>query len=240
MRLGDVDPSGRLRFDALTRYTQDVSNDDTRDAALVDALAWVVRKTAVDVIVPATFDEELTFVTFCSGLGRRWAERRLHVTGSAGARYEVATLWIHLDEATGRPKTLSEQFLELYSEAADGREVSARLSHERMPDPAVDSVDQRALTAHQWPLRSVDFDTLGHMNNAAYWAAVEQMLELHPAVSGPMRAVVEYGAGIAPASSVELRIRSNEDGWELWWSVEGNDCAASATVTSLDSAIYET
>ena len=29
VRLGDVGRSGRLRLDALTRYTQDVSDDDT-------------------------------------------------------------------------------------------------------------------------------------------------------------------------------------------------------------------
>ena len=31
VRLGDADPGGRLRLDAIARYVQDVSDDDTRD-----------------------------------------------------------------------------------------------------------------------------------------------------------------------------------------------------------------
>ena len=51
MRLGDVDPDGRLRLDALTRYTQDVSDDDTTDAGLDVEPGWVVRSTVVDELV---------------------------------------------------------------------------------------------------------------------------------------------------------------------------------------------
>ncbi len=91
VRLGDVDYSGRLRLDALTRYTQDVSNDDTGDAALANDLAWVVRRTTVDVFVPAQFQEAVTYTTFCSGLGRRWAERRIVVRGEGGAHPALAT-----------------------------------------------------------------------------------------------------------------------------------------------------
>src|SRR5215217_7895312 len=40
-RLGDVSPGGRLRFDAIARYLQDVANDDAVDAALEGAMAWV-------------------------------------------------------------------------------------------------------------------------------------------------------------------------------------------------------
>ena len=47
VRLGDSSPGGRLRFDGLARYLQDVSNDDTRDAAFENDMAWVVRRTAI-------------------------------------------------------------------------------------------------------------------------------------------------------------------------------------------------
>jgi len=46
VRLADVSPAGRLRLDAIARFLQDVSADDTADAALPDAEAWVVRITA--------------------------------------------------------------------------------------------------------------------------------------------------------------------------------------------------
>ena len=49
VRFGDLSRGGRLRFDALARYLQDVSGDDTADAGLVDDIAWVVRRTLVEV-----------------------------------------------------------------------------------------------------------------------------------------------------------------------------------------------
>ena len=49
VRLGDASPGGRLRFDALVRYLQDVANDDTREAGFDDVMGWVVRRTAIEV-----------------------------------------------------------------------------------------------------------------------------------------------------------------------------------------------
>lgn len=218
VRLGDVDPSARLRLDALTRYTQDVSNDDTTDAGLHDDLAWVVRKTTVEVFTNAAFGEDLVIQTFCGGLGRRWAERRLTVRGRAGAHYEVATLWVQVDAATGRPKKLSDQFIEIYGEAAQGREVGARQTHPSPPD---------AVHSRPWPLRVVDFDTLDHMNNAAYWAVVEESLAEHP-LTPPLRASIEYGGGIAPGSTVTIDEAVLAGVRHLWWRVEGQALASAS------------
>lgn len=225
VRLGDVDPSGRLRFDALTRYTQDVSNDDTQDVGLADDLAFVVRTTTVDVHQAGTFGEDLTIQTFCGRLGKRWAERRLTVAGSQGAHYDVATLWVHIDTASGRPLPLSEDFLHHYAEAAMGQTVRAK---QTVPKPeTLDSVVDR----RPWPLRAVDFDTFAHMNNAAYWAVVEEEIRDRP-VPTPTRTTIEYGAGIGPND--EVTIASADVGGErlLWWEVGGQP-AASAAISPL-------
>lgn len=220
VRLGDVDRDGRLRLDALTRYTQDVSNDDTGDAALDDDLAWVVRRTTVDVFVPAKFQETLTCTTFCSGLGKRWAERRIVVTGEDGAHYEVATLWVHIDPDSGRPKQLSEQFMALYGEAAGGREVSARQSHR----PAPADGERRS-----WPLRVVDIDVFDHVNNASYWSVVEEVRSEQPIPLGyPYRATIEYGAGIAHQSEVKLVVSRHAAGFDAWWLVGGKSPASTS------------
>lgn len=220
VRLGDVDRQGRLRLDALTRYTQDVSNDDTSDAALKDDLAWVVRRTTVDVFVSAMFQETLTCTTFCSGLGKRWAERRIVVTGNEGAHYEVATLWVHIDPESGRPKQLSEQFIDLYAEAAAGREVSARQSHR----PAPDNGERRS-----WPLRVVDIDVFDHVNNASYWSVVEELMSEQPTpLRYPFRATIEYGAGISHQHEVELAVSRHEAGLDAWWLVNGKSPASAS------------
>lgn len=222
VRLGDVTVDGRLRLDALTRLTQDVSNDDTTDAGLVDDLAWVVRRTVVDTSVPATFDERLELVTFCGGLGRRWAERRVRVTGDRGAAIDVATLWVHVDQATGRPKELPAQFLELYGEAAQGRTVGARHGNPRPPADA---------HRRPWPVRVADLDLFGHVNNAAYWAAVEELVA-DEGLDPPVRAVAEYGGGIRRDAPVELVWA--RDGEVLGaWLVEGAVVHASFALAPL-------
>lgn len=222
VRLGDVDVDGRLRLDALTRYTQDVSNDDTTDAGLLDDLAWVVRRTTVDVMEPAGFGERLELVTFCAGLGRRWAERRLHITGDHGAALEVSTLWVHIDAGSGRPRPLPAQFLELYGEAAGGRTVGARHRNPPVPPDA---------PRRRWAVRAVDLDLFGHVNNAAYWAVVEELLADDP-MPPPYRCVAEYGAGLGRGSEVEL-CWTRPDGGLSAWLVTGDEVHASFAVRSL-------
>lgn len=229
VRLGDVDSGGRLRLDALTRYAQDVSDDDTTDAGLAAEPGWVVRSTVVDELVPAALAEQLEFVTFCTGTGRSWAERRLTVTGSAGARYEIATLWICVNPVTGAPSSLTDQFMEIYGPAADGRRVSAKLTNPKPP------TEPSATIIERWPLRVVDYDVYGHVNNAAYWALVEEWLPSAPTV--PRRTKLEYGRGIDPTASVAVA-RSADDAeprFSIWWLSDGETgppvaCASSVSI----------
>ena len=97
------------------------------------------------------------------------------------------------------PTRLTDRFLATYGPAAGGRKVSSRLWLGDLPVGAA---------AVLWPLRVVDVDLLGHVNNAAYWAAVEEQIEpglvfAHRLLGGPHRAAMEYGPGIAagPRSS---------------------------------------
>ena len=234
IRLGDVDPSGRLRFDGLTRYTQDVSNDDTTDADLPDSPGWVVRSTVVDELVPGVLDENLVFDTFCSALGKRWAERRLTVKGDGGAHYEVATLWVCVDLGAGQPTVLTDEFLDVYGSAAGDRRASARQLNPKLSSLADGAGDH--LTAESWQLRRADFDTLGHVNNAAYWAAVEQWLE---PFAHPRRARVEYGRGLAIAPQVGIARYQIDGTLLLWWLEEGEASpSATASVGRLPEGFY--
>jgi acyl-ACP thioesterase len=227
VRLGDVDPTGRLRFDATARYLQDVSNDDTRDAGLDDAATWVVRRTAIVVSKAGTYLEPLSLNTFCGGLGGRWAERRVVIVGESGAQIDATTLWVALDPQSLRPTALKPQFLDLYGEAAQGRVVRARLEHPNPPDDRERS---------PWTLRAVDFDVLGHMNNATYWNVVEELLaqrthqEISFAATAAVRAEVEFRHEIRPGSSVEL-VTSHGSGQSMAWLVVNGEVSASARVT---------
>jgi acyl-ACP thioesterase len=216
VRLGDVSPKGRLRLDALARYLQDVANDDASEALGDDAMAWVVRRTAVSIERFPVFREPLTLTTWASGIGGRWAERRTSVVGERGGRIEAASLWVHVDLATGRPKKLVPSFVDVYGEAAGGREISARLAHGTVPPDAA----RRA-----WTPRFADFDVVGHVNNAIYWAMVEE----HMDVAAPTTIELEFRGGIDRGQHVE--IAAAPDDRALWMLADGV-VAASAQVTA--------
>jgi len=213
VRTGDASPGGRLRFDALAEYLQDVSNDDTRDARLGDD-GWVVRRTTVEIRQFPVLAEELELRTFCSGTGSRWAERRVAVTGTNGGAIDAVSLWVHVDLVTARPSVLSARFYELYGPAAGGRIIKARL---HQPDPPVALVS----AARPWPLRFVDFDIVGHMNNAAYWCPVEEELARRRDLRAPMRAEVEFRAGIDPGDAVGMMVQDGEGDLRLWLQRDG-------------------
>ena len=79
--------------------------------------------------------------------------------------------------------TRAPDFFDVYGEAAGGRTVHARLSQGGPPDGGQPT---------PWPLRFSDFDVLGHVNNAVYWAIVEECFDV-PAHS---TVTVEYRGGV--------------------------------------------
>lgn len=232
VRLADADPTGRLRLDSCARYLQDIGNDDTADSGIDDdAFTWVVRRAVIDVHRPPRWREWLDLATWCGGLGARWAERRLSMVGDRGGRIEVSTLWVQVGTATMTPARLTQQFLDAYGEAAGGRRVTSRLW---LGDPPVGAA------ADPWLVRAVDIDLLAHVNNAAYWAAVEEQIEpgtafAHALLGRPHRAVMEYGPGIAAGDRVELLVDENDDHLSVWFTVDGT-VQASATVVPLPAA----
>jgi acyl-ACP thioesterase len=167
--LGDCAPSGRVRLDALARWFQDVAYFDVHDAGLADRAVWVVRRTRIRVMRFPRFGELHRVSTFCSGLGRMWAERRTSVGSAPGGRSDVeaVSLWVHLDPASRRPTTFSEPEIATYGEASGGRRVTARLRH-----PAPGSIAQ----GQAWRFRATECDVAGHVNNAAYWTPLEEEL----------------------------------------------------------------
>jgi acyl-ACP thioesterase len=220
VRLGDVSPGGRLRLDAATRYLQDVSADDTADAALPDAEAWVVRKTVIEVRSFPRYLEALELATWCSGTGSHWAERRISAYGERGGHLDAVTTWVHFDRATGRPRRVPEGFEAIYGEASGGRRVKARLEHPAPPAGAA---------VVPWALRFTDFDVLSHVNNAAYWEIVEEALSSRRDLRAPLRAELEHHTAVERGASVE--VVTLDAGAELSvWVLAGGAVAASARV----------
>src|SRR5947209_3424961 len=165
----DCAPSGRMRLDAMARWLQDVAYADVVDADLADRAIWVVRRTRIRVRRFPRFGEEFIVGTFCSGMGRMWAERRTSIrrADEADADVEAVSLWVHLDPVTWRPTPLSDEEVALYGTSAAGRRVTARLHH---PQPPGDGAGT------PWQFRATELDIAGHINNAAYWQPLEEHL----------------------------------------------------------------
>jgi acyl-ACP thioesterase len=223
VRLGDVNPSGRIRLDALARHFQDVAYDDAHDAQVEEPDTWVMRRIALRVDRMPRWGERVAHTTFCGGTGGRWAERRTTVTVDGQVQVECAAIWVFVDAATGRPQRIPPGFMDMYGEAATARKVDARLRH---PDPPAGE-DARW---RPWPLRATDHDVLGHMNNAAYWEPVED--ELARAYPGRRikTADLEFREPILPDDDV--RVTSVLDGAvvRLWLAGADGRVRASASL----------
>ena len=251
--LGDCAPSGRIRLDALARWLQDIAYEDVEDAGLADSAVWVVRRTRMRIARFPRFAERCTVRTYCSGIGRMWAERRTTIvaeraqtehaeraqtgvsgsaqtgdsgsaqTGDSGSAQagdadgcgdvEAVALWVHLDAATGRPAPFEAQEIALYGDAAAGRRVTARLRH---PQPT--SGAERST----WTFRATECDIARHINNAAYWQPVEELLLNGDEPTG-LDAEMEFRTPSQPGEKDVLR-----DG-DMGWIV-GADGATHASV----------
>lgn len=213
VRLADVDPTGRCRLDALVRHLQDVARDDSADSNLSNPMNWVVRRTMLEIRLPPVFEEWLEIATWCSGVGGRWAERRTELRGDQGAHVEGSTIWVYVDGETGRPAKLPPDFFVIWGETAGDRKISARTTLPTAWPPAVE--DQR------WTVRFADLDVLGHVNNAAQWAAVEEALEMSQQAKHPVRAELEHGPGVEPETDVRLKWCTVDGGVDTWLTTDG-------------------
>jgi acyl-ACP thioesterase len=190
----DCAPSGRVRLDALACWLQDVAYADVHDAGLDGAAVWVVRRTRIRVNRFPRFGERFALTTFCSGVGRMWAERRTDIVAEDAAAdaspdVEAVSLWVHLDAEHWRPSPLTDAEMATYG-GMPSRRVSARLRH-----PAPETTNGGA----PWTFRATECDIADHVNNAAYWQPLEEEL-LAGADPERLDVEIEYRAPAQPGA----------------------------------------
>jgi acyl-ACP thioesterase len=214
--VADVTETGRVRLDAIARWLQDVAYADLIDAGFEGRGAWIIRRTRIRVDSFPRFGDDLEIRTFCSGIGRFSAERRTSIRGEA-ARVEAVALWICLDPESRRPMRFDADFVDAYSESANGRNAQVRLRH---PDPSGEPA------RGGWEFRVTDLDMAGHVNNSHYWAPLEQRLATAPE---PERidAEIEYRE---PAGAGEAAVLS--DGTATWIASPRGELHASILIAA--------
>lgn len=194
VRLSDIDAHGRVRLDAIARYLQDVAIDDVQATGWgLPSHLWFVRRIQIEVVRPFLLDQHVELVTWCSAVGSIAAGRRWSVRGDVRGLIEVDSVWIHLGPDQ-RPARIDG--FGVYAEATGGRAVSTKLGLDEPPSRSM---------RRPWPLRATDVDRHGHVNNAAYWQAVEHVaaesgLELRK----PFRAMLDFREPVDLGDDVEL------------------------------------
>lgn len=206
--LADAAPDGRARPDALARHLQDAAFADVTDAGVAQDGAWIVRRTRMEIERYPRLGDALELTTWCSGLGRMWAQRR--TTINAGA-VEATALWVYVDPQTGRPRPLEPEQLAVWEPSAAGQRVRARLQHPPPPD---------GLSSEPFAFRFSDLDAAGHVNNAAYWTVLADVPD------APCTAEIEFRGG-APAGPAEVR----RDGELTWICAPSGELFASIALT---------
>ena len=106
--LADCSPSGRLRLDAIDGSCR-TSRTRTSRRGTQSAAVWIVRRTRIRVRAFPRFAQAVMVQTFCSGIGRMWAERRTTLRRQDGvAEVDAAALWVHLDPIGRQPVPLAD------------------------------------------------------------------------------------------------------------------------------------
>ncbi len=151
---------------------QDIAFADVEDVGLERVAIWVLRRSRIRVARFPVFGEHCEVRTFCSGIGRMWAERRTTVVLSGAgddgtALVDAVALWVHLDPERRLPSPVTEAELNVYGAGVGGRKVLARLRHPR---------PERIESESDWNFRRTDVDIADHINNAAYWEPLEDEL----------------------------------------------------------------
>jgi acyl-ACP thioesterase len=192
IRLGDADELGLLRLDGAARFLQDVATDDWTDTGVVTDDTWVVRRTSIRLVESGRWPhylDQVALTTWCGGTGAAWAERRTNLEFEGVLALEAVSLWVPVD-ASGHPVRMRDSFFEVYGEQARERKVSGRISSPPVPEGA---------HRRPWALRDADLDIIRHVNNAAVWQAVSEI------VKSPVREVsVTHHAAIERDDDVTL------------------------------------
>ena len=218
--LSDADPHKRLRLYAVARYLQDVAGDDVLETGWGSPdHFWLVRRTVIQQLRPASIEELVELTTWSSGTASSSASRRTSAGGERGGLIEAECIWVHLNRE-GRPVRFGGNFDDVYGHSTNGRRISPRLE---LPDSPAGA--ERT----PWPLRRPDMDVLGHLNNAAYWEAVEETAARKGLdLSAQLEAVLEYRRPIDLEDELELLYSAHADGFRLAFAASGSISAVAS------------
>ncbi|GGF23782.1 hypothetical protein GCM10007298_19630 [Williamsia phyllosphaerae] len=239
VRTDDVDQEMRVRLDGTARYLQDIANDNIEATDFHDSDPfWIVRRTVIDVIEPISWPATVTLQRWCGALSTRWTNMRVRVTAEHETNrfnpqmrppglIETEAFWINVNDK-GMPSRITDEAFGMLAAMTDEHRLRWKTMN---PEPAPEPGE----TDRVHVLRSTDFDPFKHLNNAAYWEAVEdELLDHTDLTAGPHRAIIEYLRPITPGAQMTIRRRRDGDRLSMWMIVD-DQTAATITITKAES-----
>lgn len=240
VRTDDVDQEMRVRLDGTARYLQDIANDNIEATDFHDSDPfWIVRRTVIDVIEPISWPATVTLQRWCGALSTRWTNMRVRVTAEHETNrfnpqmrppglIETEAFWINVNDK-GMPSRITDEAFGMLAAMTDEHRLRWKTMN---PEPAPEPGE----TDRVHVLRSTDFDPFKHLNNAAYWEAVEdELLEHTDLTARPHRAIIEYLRPITPGAQMTIRRRRDGDRLSMWMIVD-DQTAATISVTATATA----
>lgn len=199
LRVGDIDRTGRLRFDSACRHIQDVGQDHLRELGFEESHPlWIVRRTMVDFIRPIEFQEMLRLRRWCSGTSNRWCEMRVRIDGRKGGLIESEAFWININRETQGPARIADEFLE-------GLQKTTSVDRLRWKGYLKAGKREDADEIRPFPIRFTDIDLFDHVNNSVYWSVIEDYLSGYPELlAKPLRVTLEHEAPVALGDELEI------------------------------------
>ncbi|EGD54322.1 acyl-[acyl-carrier-protein] thioesterase [Gordonia neofelifaecis] len=245
VRTGDIDQDMRVRLDGIARFLQDVANDNIAVLPFAETDPfWIIRRTVIDVLEPITWPSDFEVERWCGALSTRWTNMRVRIKATSGTNrfnpeprpdglVETEAFWINMTEQ-GMPARISDLAMETLTAMTDEH----RLKWKAMNPGTAPAPEDLDLPDREHVLRITDFDPFKHLNNAAYFEAVEDELVDHAdLLDRPHRAIIEYLRPITPGTRVVVR-RQRLDDALLVWLMTPNDAgelqvAASVSVSRI-------
>lgn len=229
LRADAVRPDRRLQFDAVARYLQDIGHDHLVAAGFDDIHPhWIARRTVIDIYKSGHWPENISLHRWASKIGSRWCAVRVDADGSKGTRVETEAFWINFNIATGTPSRLSEEFIARFGAAADPDVLRWKPWLGTEPHPDSISIP--------FALRATDLDLIDHVNNASYWAALEECLSRHSDLRNrdSLRGVIEHNSPLELADEPTLLAYRQDDTLYAWLMAAGGRNAAAMVAAAID------
>jgi acyl-CoA thioester hydrolase len=116
----DIDALGHVNNIVYLRWVQDVSKAHWFAAAPPEdqaGLVWMVVRHEIDYLAPAVADDELILRTWVGAAAGLRFDRHTEILRAADRNLlaKAKTVWVPIDQATGRPKRVSERVRKMFS-----------------------------------------------------------------------------------------------------------------------------